>query len=257
MGICATRGYPTERPFESTAGTSRTDSSALARGRTRAFMNMMVKELTSSVETKNETFVWCEDRICQKRASNASTIVRNFFKQGFEEGSSDYFYTRDQLGSVREVIESDGTTVASRRSYDPWGRSTETGSGPVSDFGFTGHYFDRPTGESLTWYRGYDPNLGRWLSKDPIGLNGGTNLYGYVLNSPANDTDPYGLSGESCKDPGEDLAECLDGCADRGPALMKFCSNRVPPGRLRKACYGLAFASVVFCRNWCYGVFGL
>ena len=78
-----------------------------------------IKELTSSVETKNETFIWCGSQICQKRSG--STVVRNYFKQGFEAGTSDYFYTRDHLGSVRDVVGSDGTTIASRLSYDPWG----------------------------------------------------------------------------------------------------------------------------------------
>lgn len=75
----------------------------------------------------------------------------------------------------------------------PWGEITETGSGALTDFAFTGHLFDRPTGLSLTLYRGYDPNLGRWLSKDPIGLRGGLNLYGYVNDDPLNGIDPDGL----------------------------------------------------------------
>ncbi|HSO34775.1 MAG TPA: RHS repeat-associated core domain-containing protein [Labilithrix sp.] len=149
-----------------------------------------IKELEGSVQTKDETFIWCGARICQKRSG--STVLRSYFKEGFEQGTDDYFYTRDHLGSVREVIASDATTIASRRSYDPWGKATESGSGALADFGFTGHYFDRPTGESLTWFRGYDPSLGRWLSMDPIGLRGGVNLYGYVNNVPVKFTDPDG-----------------------------------------------------------------
>lgn len=91
---------------------------------------------------------------------------------------------------------SDGTTVASRLSYDPWGKVTETGS-VLSDFTYTGHYFDRATGLNLAWYRGYDPNLGRWLSKDPIDLEGGLNLYVYVDNDPINTVDPSGRNLQS------------------------------------------------------------
>ena len=43
--------------------------------------------------------------------------------------------------------------------------------------------------------RYYDPQLGRWLSADPIGFAGGLNLYNYVRNSPTNLVDPEGLDG--------------------------------------------------------------
>ena len=39
----------------------------------------------------------------------------------------------------------------------------------------------------------YDPNIGRWMSRDPIGENGGLNLYEYVGNNPTNQIDPLGL----------------------------------------------------------------
>lgn len=42
----------------------------------------------------------------------------------------------------------------------------------------------------------YDPEQGRWLSRDPIGEDGGTNLYGYVGNNPTNWVDPFGLDAE-------------------------------------------------------------
>ena len=43
---------------------------------------------------------------------------------------------------------------------------------------------------------GYDPTVGRWLSRDPIGEDGGINLYGYVFNSPVQKYDPLGLQGD-------------------------------------------------------------
>ena len=182
---------PAEPPRKALLGTHESDY--FYDGESR---RVRIKELESGTQTKDETFVWCGSRICQKRSG--STVERNYFDQGFEEGTTDYFYTRDHLGSVREVVGSDGTTVASRASYDPWGRSTGSGSGAVADFGFTGHYSDRPTGLGLTLYRAYDSNVGRWLSKDPFGLEGGDNLYGYVGNTPATLADRLGLAPEFC-----------------------------------------------------------
>jgi len=164
-----------------------------------------------------------------KRVSNGSTVVRNYFKEGFEEsGTTDYFYTRDHLGSVRELVAGDGATVASRVSYDPWGKVTEIGAGALTDFAFTGHHFDRSTGLSLTWWRPYDANLGRWLSKDPIDLKGGPNLYGYVDSSPVDSVDLYGvMTRHQCKGlviAGGITCAVVCGAALRGaPPIMGGC----------------------------------
>lgn len=52
----------------------------------------------------------------------------------------------------------------------------------------------------MALYRAYDANLARWISRDPIGENGGPNLYGYVQNNPLNLTDPLGLDNVSNDD---------------------------------------------------------
>jgi RHS repeat-associated protein len=61
------------------------------------------------------------------------------------------------------------------------------------DFGFTGHYFHAPSGLFLAVFRAYDPNIGRWLSRDPMAEKGGINLYAYVGNGPITFIDPLGL----------------------------------------------------------------
>ena len=55
------------------------------------------------------------------------------------------------------------------------------------------NYTDSETGLSLATYRYYDPNEGRWLTRDPIGYAGGMNLYAYCDGNPVGTLDPIGL----------------------------------------------------------------
>ena len=56
-----------------------------------------------------------------------------------------------------------------------------------------GQYFDAETGLHYNYHRYYDPSIGRYLRPDPLGLNGGINLYSYVQNNPINYIDSRGL----------------------------------------------------------------
>jgi len=149
---------------------------------------------SSWVTDADNVFIWDSAQIAQKRNSTGSTVERSYFSSGFEEGGNDYFYTRDHLGSIREVVASNGTTVEVAYDYSPWGEVAKiSGTGVESDFLYTGHFYHVESNLHLALYRAYNPALGAWLSRDPIAENGGINLYAYGANSPINYTDPNGL----------------------------------------------------------------
>jgi RHS repeat-associated protein len=58
---------------------------------------------------------------------------------------------------------------------------------------FPGQHYDKETGLFYNYFRDYDPQTGRYMQSDPIGLEGGMNTFAYVLNSPIMRIDPKGL----------------------------------------------------------------
>ena len=109
-------------------------------------------------------------------------------------------FVHDQVGSVVGVVKIVTATGArswdERVGYDAWGVATVVSGGtPVFQhpFGFAGGLWDRDTGLVRFGAREYDPRLGRWLGRDPIGFGGGWNQYSYVLGDPVGGVDPSGL----------------------------------------------------------------
>ena len=110
-----------------------------------------------------------------------------------------YRVVSDHLGSVRLIINTLNGQIVQRMDYDVWGKVTYDSNPSFQPFGFAGGLYDSATELVRFGARDYDPHVGRWLSKDPIGFAGGdTNLYGYVLQDPVNLLDPSGLA--ACAD---------------------------------------------------------
>ena len=86
----------------------------------------------------------------------------------------DYVYMYDANGNVGQLVDAAGGALAAHYEYDPFGNTlvasgSEAGSNP---FRFSTKYFDTETGLYYYGYRYYSPELGRWISRDPIGEQG-------------------------------------------------------------------------------------
>ncbi|KAB2965485.1 MAG: hypothetical protein F9K16_01750, partial [Thermoanaerobaculia bacterium] len=109
-------------------------------------------------------------------------------------GGETYRIFTDHLGSVRLVVNVATGAIAQRIDYDAWGRITLDTNPGFQPFGFAGGIYDHQTGLVRFGARDYDPEVGRWTAKDPIGFGGGSALlYEYCANDPINAVDPSGL----------------------------------------------------------------
>jgi RHS repeat-associated protein len=103
----------------------------------------------------------------------------------------------DRLGSIRDLVDQTGAVV-NHIAYDSFGNVIgQSHPDVVTRFLFAGGQFDAKTGLYYERTRYYDSKLGRFLSEDPVGFLGGTNLYRYVHNSPASRIDPLGTQDDN------------------------------------------------------------
>src|SRR5262249_53732230 len=85
-------------------------------------------------------------------------------------------------------------TISGSYAYDTFGNALLTGSF-VNPYRYTARDYDSETGLQYSRARYYDPQIGRFLSEDPIGfIGGGPNFYQYVQNSPTRLRDPSGIN---------------------------------------------------------------
>ncbi len=159
----------------------------------------------SSGGTQADDYFWDGlERLGREQFTISSGSVleyRRYLAQGFTHSDGvnpveNYYVLRDHLGSTREVLDNTYATVA-KYDYSAWGETTKLSGSIDADLLYTSHlYFDdADTPLHLAPYRSYQPEIGRWLSRDYLGETGpdGSNTYRYSRNRPNLETDPTGL----------------------------------------------------------------
>ena len=121
-------------------------------------------------------------------------------------GQGFFYYHSNHQGSITHLTDSNGT-IANSYVYDSYGRQLMVAESVSQPYSYTGREYDQESGFYFYRARYFDANTGRFLSEDPIGLDGGDqNLYRYVSNRPLMLNDPFGLSPD-CQEIGRGKVE--------------------------------------------------
>jgi RHS repeat-associated protein len=117
----------------------------------------------------------------------------------YPEREEIHYAHTDPLGTIQELTDAAGLITWSAR-YSAWGQRQDAAPVAMADkaarqtdcqLRFQGQYEDVETGLHYNTFRYYDPEMGRFVSPDPIGIAGGFNLYQYAPN-PTGWVDPWG-----------------------------------------------------------------
>ena len=145
-----------------------------------------------------------------------------------------YRLVKDHLGSLRQVVDVASGMVVQELVYDAWGRVLLDTNPGFQPFGFAGGLYERETGLVRFGARDYDAEVGRWTSKDRLGITAGGNLYAYVSADPVNGADSSGN-----RDDRKPLCEPLtckdcEFCAD---SFFRFCNTVCDLDDPSRQCY--------------------
>lgn len=131
------------------------------------------------------------------------------------QGPAAFYYTADGLGSTSEFTSEDGA-ASNAYAYAPFGAvlsSTGTLDNPFQWIGGSG--VAQAGDLSYMRARFYSPTLGRFLSRDPLGLaGGGSNLYAYAENNPIDRLDPAGTTYQCRRRAGDSFIDPYDPAAE-------------------------------------------
>ena len=174
----------------------------------------------TSTEPKRTRFVWDGSRLAQEYTYKGSythiytdqdsyePLAQIFYNAKDEKQYLAYIHT-DQIGIPREMTDMYGNLLW-YGEYSAWGRLNRDERiypNAHQPFRLQNQYYDRETGLHYNYFRYYEPETGRFISQDPVGLLGGDNLYRFAPNA-INWIDLWGLTPWS--DAGKSFTEWFD-----------------------------------------------
>jgi len=166
--------------------------------------NRVSKTMIHGKSTQYSEYVWDVNSILPQVLTESDKKGTTIYTYGLylismtDPHRGEFYYHHDGLGSVRSLSDSKESIKTIYR-YDTFGQLRKEMGHVDNDFLFTGEQMDDETGLIYLRARYYDPDIGRFINKDPImdigSMTQSINRYVYTMNNPANFVDPSGYCG--------------------------------------------------------------
>jgi len=165
--------------------------------------------------TQTNTYLYDGWNLVQETIRNPQSAITNHYTWGLDlsgtlqgaggiggllawsrsDDQKTFLYCFDANGNVTELLDADDGSLEATYRYDPYGCVTDSDydEDENNPFRFSSKYTDDETDLLYYGYRYYSSEMGRWLSRDPAGTEGGINAYSFVRNTAIRRVDPLGL----------------------------------------------------------------
>lgn len=192
------------------------------------------------------------------------------------EGKQIYYYHNDHLGTPQKLTD-DNKSVIWNGEYKPFGEAMSITGSVTNNLKFPGQYYDKETGLHYNYFRDYNPETGRYIEADSIGIIDGMNhLFVYVENDPVNWIDPWGdkkkkkkkknaIKPAKPKPPAKPRPKWIPtqpppakrpirtpkrpglGCRSMLTACLRVLCGPCPPGPLKMGCGAICISAYIGC----------
>jgi len=158
------------------------------------------RRIYKSSSSGTSIFAYDGQNLIEETNASGAAIAR--YSQGLNlddplamlRSSTTSYYSLDALGSTTSLSNGAGA-LTQTYTFDSYGNQTASSGSLTNPFRFAGRELDSETGLYFFRARYYDSQIGRFLSEDPVGFQGGdNNVYRYSFNDPVNLEDPSGLT---------------------------------------------------------------
>jgi RHS repeat-associated protein len=205
------------------------------------------RRIYKSSSSATSIYAYDGDDLIEEVNSSGGVVARYSLGPAVDEplamlrSSTTSYFHADGIGSTTSLSNTAGS-LAQTYTYDSFGKLTASSGSLTNPFQYTGRESDSET--SLYSYRAryFDPQVGRFLSEDPVGFWGGANFYAYVKNNPVKYTDMFGLApapAPKCSpcDEQNDIRKAINNANQRLDALEQTGTAVLPGGAsMNKPC---------------------